>query len=272
MKTAIYQYWDGTPRPSCYAGVRSMREYAARIGADYKFEQNPQWLRSHWKMDFGNYSPHYGAFKPVYDSKWDEYDTILFADTDVFPIEGLTENIFDHFNGEIGICEETFQPEQRLITLGRITSEKDDIWANTMKKHYGVEVPRTDKGLVRVFNTGVVLYSKDARLKIQKEFDRFDRYVKIIKSKGLDSFYTCDQPYLHAMMFAKNLDVQIMDSGWNSFVHGTIDKNQPKRRIVDHRDNNTKFVHCQFPGADDMNEAQLLRVVNLPRQEWGYDI
>ena len=272
MKTAIYQYWDGNIKPSVYAGVKNMKSYAERIGADYLFEDNPNWLRKVKNMNFGSYSPHYGAFKPLFDSHWDQYDKILFADTDVFTIENLKENIFDHFQGEIGICEEPFQPKQRTITLGRITSETDNLWAKTVKEAYGVEMPRTSDGLVKVYNTGVVLYSRKGRLKAQKEFEPFDNYVKLVRSKKLNSFYTCDQPYLHAMMFAKKFDVQIMDEGWNSYIHGTIDKYQPKRRIVDWRNEKTKFVHCQFPGADDMQEDQLLKVVNLPRKDWGYDI
>ena len=272
MKTAIYQYWDGNVRPSVHAGVKNMKAYAELIGADYLFEDNPNWLRTVKKMDFGNYSPHYGAFKPLFDSHWDQYDKILFVDTDVFAVDGLEENIFDQFHGEIGICDEPFQPKQRTITLGRITSESDNLWAKTVKDAYGADVPRTPEGLVRVYNTGMVLYSKEGRAKAQKEFVRFDKYVRLIRSMGLDSFYTCDQPYLHAMMFAKNFDVQEMHNGWNSYVHGTKDNINPKRRIMDWRDQNTKFVHCQFPGADDMTEEQLLRVVNLPREEWQYDI
>ena len=141
-----------------------------------------------------------------------------------------------------------------------------------VKKHYGVEVPRTDEGLVRVFNTGMVLYSKQGRLKAQKDFDKFDNYIRLVRNAGLDSFYTCDQPYLHAMMYAKGFDVQEMNNNWNSYVHGTRDIHHEKRYIVDHRTSETKFVHCQFPGADNMNEEQLLRVVNLPREEWNYEI
>lgn len=272
MKTAIYQYWDGKVRPSVHAGVKNMKAYAESVGADYLFEDNPNWLRSVKRMDFGSYSPHYGCFKPLFDPHWDDYDKILFVDTDVFAVDGLRENIFDAFKGEIGICDEPFQPKQRTITLGRITSQSDNLWAKTVKDAYGVEVPRTADGLVRVYNTGMVLYSKEGRLKAQREFEPFDRYVKLIRSVGLDSFYTADQPYLHAMMFAKKFKVHEMHNGWNSYVHGTKDIHQPKRRIVDWRTSGTKFVHCQFPGADDMSEEQLLRVVNLPRKDWGYDI
>ena len=109
-------------------------------------------------------------------------------------------------------------------------------------------------------------------LQAQKEFEKFDSYVSMIRSSGLDGYYTSDQAFLHAMMFAKKFNVQEMDSGWNSYVHGTRDVYQPKRRIVDHRTEKTKFVHCQFPGADNMNEEQLLKIVNLSRDKWEYDI
>lgn len=271
-RNVIYQYWDGDIRPSCIAGYQNMRAYAKKIRASHIFEPNPQWLRTVKKMDFGGYSPHYGAFKPLFDSRFDQYDNILFVDTDVFAVDGLEDNIFDHFHGEIGICEEPFQPKQRTITLGRITSQADEIWAKTVEKAYGVPMPRTEDGLVKVYNTGMVLYSAEGRKKAQRDFERFDFYVQMIRNAGLDSFYTCDQPYLHAMMFAKGFDVQIMDPGWNSYVHGTRDKINPKRRIMDWRDENTKFVHCQFPGADNMTGEQLWKVVNLPRDQWGYDI
>lgn len=272
MKTAIYQYWDGPVRESVKAGVKHMKAYADRIGADYLFEDNPKWLITKMKMNFGNYSPHYGAFKPLFESAWDQYDKILFADTDVFPVEGLEENIFDDFTGEIGICDEPFQPKQRTITTGRITSAQDEKWAKMVKNNYGVEVPRTEEGLVRIFNTGVVLYSAEGRLKAQQKFENFQTYVNNVRRVGLDSFYTCDQPYLHTMMYAKNFDVQEMNNDWNSYVHGTKDKLHEGRRIVDWRTPTSKFVHCQFPGADNMNEEQLLRVVNLPRDQWNYDI
>ena len=272
MKTAIYQYWDGNVRESVHAGVANMKAYADRIGADYLFEDNPQWLRTECKLDFGGYSPHYGAFKPLFNSAWDQYDKILFVDTDVFAVDGLTDNIFDHFHSEIGICDEPFQPKQRLITKGRITSQQDERWAKMVKDVYNAEVPRTEEGLVRIFNTGMVLYSKEGRLKAQQQFEPFDKYVQAVRSTGLDSFYTCDQPYLHTMMYAKGFDVQEMDNNWNSYVHGTKDIHHEKRYIVDHRTPDTKFVHCQFPGADNMNEEQLLRVVNLPREQWNYEI
>ena len=67
MKNLIYQYWDGAVRNSVHAGVNAMKAYASRIGADYIFEDNPKYIHD---RRFGNYSPHYGAFKPVFESPY----------------------------------------------------------------------------------------------------------------------------------------------------------------------------------------------------------
>lgn len=268
----IYQYWDGPVRESCLAGVQAMKEYAERIGAEYIFEDNPQFLKTHFKYDFGKYSPHYGAFKPVFDESFDKYDKILFADTDVFPVEGLQTNIFDEFTGDIGICNEPFQPKQRIITKGRITSEQDERWAKMVHQKYSTEVPRTDEGLVEVFNTGMVLYSKEARIKARTEWHDPREYVSIVKQSGLDSFYTCDQPYLHAMMFIHNHDVQRMCNGWNSYIHYTRDINHADRYLCDWRDEDTKFVHVQFAGADNLDAETHHKIVNLPQSEWGIEV
>jgi hypothetical protein len=268
MTNLIYQYWDGNVKDSVKAGSNSMRKYAEVIGSEYMFEDNPRYVNG----KFGYYSAHYGALKPVMESQFDKYDNILFADTDVFPVDGLTQSIFDDFTGDIGICTEPFQPKQRQITLGRITSKSDAKWAKVMKNTLGIDVPRTEEGLVTVYNTGVVLYNQKARKYAQENWLPFEKYVSIVKNAGLDSFYSCDQPYIHAMMFYSDLNIQEMDNGWNSYIHGTKDKIQPNRRIVDHRDDSTKFVHCQFPGADNMNAKQLWTFVNLPRDQWDYNI
>jgi hypothetical protein len=272
----IYQYWDGPIRTSVRTGSLKMSMYAERIGAKYLFEDNPRWIAD---RRFGKYSAHFGALKPVFDPSFDLWDKILFADTDVFPVDFLDESIFDSFDKnkyEMGICTEPFQPHQRTITTGRITSKSDELWAKMLKKELDIDLPRNEDGLLKVYNSGVVLYSKEARERARVEWLPIDEYVKMVQSSGLIDFYRSDQPYIHAMMtYSKQYfgwNVLEMDNGWNSYIHGTRDIHQPKRRIVDHRDKNTKFVHCQFPGADDMTAGQLWKVVNLPRDQWDYDI
>ena len=155
--------------------------------------------------------------------------------------------------------------------MGRITSAQDELWAKTIQEAYGKEVPRTEDGLVKIYNSGVVIYSSAGAEHARKKWDRFKNYVNLIKRTNLDSFYICDQPYLHAMMFVTDMNVQILDNKWNSYIHGTIDKNHDGRYIVDHRTPKSCFVHCQFPGADNMTAEQLNRVVNLSSDKWEYD-
>ena len=93
MKNIIYQYWDGNIFLGVLAGVENMKAYAKRLGADYIFEENPTFVTNP-----AAYSPHQGPFKPIYTDKSHEYDNVLFADTDVFAVDGLEENIFENFN------------------------------------------------------------------------------------------------------------------------------------------------------------------------------
>jgi hypothetical protein len=271
MSDLIYQYWDGEIKESCRAGVNAMKRYADTIGAEYIFEENPNFLRKHFGYNFGGYSPHYGAFKPIWDESFDKYDKIMFVDTDVFPKEGLTTNVFDEFTGQIGICREPEESRIRTITAGRITHESDERWASLIKNVFVTDVPRDDYGVV-VYNTGMVLYSKEARLKARNTFTDPKRYVEMVRNMGLDSFYTCDQPYLHGQMFAQKFDVQEMDTCWNSILTYSRLKGLKDRVFKNYTDDNTKFVHVQFRGADNLDEETHLKIVNLPQEQWGIEI
>ena len=40
MGNIIYQYWKGPMKPGVVASTRLMKEYADRIGAEYRFDHN----------------------------------------------------------------------------------------------------------------------------------------------------------------------------------------------------------------------------------------
>jgi len=99
-------------------------------------------------------------------------------------------------------------------------------------KQFSITVPRTVDGKVRVFNSGVVVYSKNGRLKARETFVPFNEYVSLINNNNLPSFYTCDQPYLCAMM--ESMNYKLMDYKWNSpvyYVAGTSGINQARSRF-----------------------------------------
>lgn len=267
----IYQYWDGEIKESCRAGVDAMRKYAESIGAEYIFEDNPNFLRTFFGHDFGGYSPHYGALKPIWDESFDKYDNVMFADTDVFPKDNLNVDIFEMFWGEIAICREPEESRIRTITAGRITHEQDERWAQMMKECYQTPVPRDKHGIV-VYNTGMVLYSKQARLQARKQFSDPKYYVDKVRTYGLDSFYTCDQPYLHGQMFAHFdwEEIQELSSSWNSIMTFSRLKGLKNRIFKNYTDEDTKFVHVQFRGADDLDAQTHFNIVNKPQSEWGF--
>ena len=264
MKNLIYQYWDGNILPGVTAGSKNMKKYADRIGADYLFEHNPKFV-----TNLGTYSPHYGSFKPIYDKNFHKYDNILFTDTDVFSVDGLEENIFEDFNAEIGICTEPFQPKQRKEVPGIISSVDDEKWAKEVKNRWNVEMPRTEEGLLKVYNSGVVMYSNKGLLKAKKNFVPFKDYVNLINSKGIKKFYTADQNYLHAMLKVAKMDYVELDNGWNSYVHHYhTDASKKTVGVNDMRTEYTKFVHIQLRSADHWDGAKLERIANLPIDKW----
>tara|TARA_R110000787_G_scaffold90681_2_gene191324 strand:- start:415 stop:1218 length:804 start_codon:yes stop_codon:yes gene_type:complete len=266
MNNLIYQYYDGPSWPGTEYCVEVTKAYAKRIGADHVFELNPR-----WRTNLGKYSPHYGQFKLVYHEPFEKYDNILFTDSDVFAVEGLNENVFDNVKGkDIGICREDFQPESRAKTRGgAINGEWDEKWVQAIERKWGVKMPRTESGLPKVYNSGVVLYSREGIMKMRKNFIDFNEFVNFVARAGIPAFYGSDQSYIHAMLEVAKLNYVEMDSGWNSFVHflsGTKGDNRP---VNDLRTKDTKFVHVQLTAADHFSAERLWKIVNLPVEEWG---
>lgn len=266
MKNLIYQYWDGNIRPGVTASTKNIAKYAKKIGADHVFEHNPKTFHSVLGESYGKY---YGAFKHIFTDSFSEYDNILFLDCDIFAVEGLSENIFEGFESDIGICTEPFQPMQRTITLGQITSERDEQWSKLLKRKWNIDLPRTRSAFLQVYNSGVVLYSRKGIEKARQSFLPPDEYIKGIQQAGLINFYALDQNYLHAMIFYASLDYIEMDNNWNSYIHKTFDKINPVKRINDCRTKDSKFVHIQMGGADSFDEQTLYRMTNHPMSLWG---
>jgi hypothetical protein len=268
MRNLIYQYWDGTVRPSALYGSKCMKAYAERIGADYVFDIN-----SRWAPDLGKATPYYGCFKPIFDEKLSTYDNVMFADTDVFPVEGLSESIFDHFTGDLAMATEPLQPEYRYSPKlnNQCNKDTEETWCRIVEK-FGSKPPRDELGRLKVYNSGVVLYSNKGMETCRKEFIPFRKYVTAIEgSICRGKVYRTDQGYIHAMAFAMNIDFQELDNEWNRYI--TWDPYSPRngksRVAVDSKTPNTKMVHVQMRGADNMSDDWHWTVVNRPKSEWG---
>ena len=131
-------------------------------------------------------------------------------------------------------------------------------------------MPRGEDGLLKVYNSGVVLYSNAGLKKAKERFVPFTEYVSMIKSHNFNSFYTCDQPYIHAMLEVCDFDWVEMDNEWNRYITFVASNSDPKP-VCDPRTENTKFVHIQLRGADHHDAEWHRKVTNLPVEEWDKD-
>lgn len=257
----VYQFYEGNLTSGNKAGVHLMKEYCNRIGVKHLFELNPTWPKEAriQRKNLGKYNPHYGAFKFIFDEKFDSYDSIMFCDCDVVPVDNLSESPFDEFNQEIGICEEYMMPDLRTkFNIGGINIHNDKKYANLCEQKYNVVMSKDSLGRPRVFNSGMVIYSKEARIKARQIFPDFKEYCQLV-SRNLPPFYQGDQNYLNAML--PKFKWQLMDYKWNSqifFKPGTSGDNRP---IADYR-SNPNFVHVQLRGADNYTYDKLKQIVN----------
>lgn len=257
----IYQCWTGAERSGWLASQANIAAYAARIGVDYRFDRDPN--RAGKVCDVPAY---FEWLNPLLDTTFERYDKVLVLDMDVYAVEGLAQNIFDEPIADVGICTEPHQPGLRAKLKGHICGERDEQWAAVCKSKWGVDLPRIN-GRLKVYNAGVVMFTRAGIEKAQRLFVPFQAYIDHIRTAGLPRFYSVDQNYFHAMM-VKHLAYTELDNGWNSYVHYTGDAGQVPRPIHDSRTEKTKFVHIQLRGADDFDEAKLWRITNRPRDEW----
>lgn len=156
MKNLIYQVWAGDMRPGCIYSEKLMRKYCERIGADYRLDISPNIASSVCDVPM-----YFEWLNPMLDDSFLEYDNVCVIDLDVFPVDGLTENIFEGFDKDFGICTEPFQGKYReSVTIGgSINRQNDERWARYVKDKYGAEMPRDSDGYLKVYNAGMVMFS-----------------------------------------------------------------------------------------------------------------
>lgn len=267
MKNLIYQVWTGELRPACKHSEKLFREYAARIGAEYRLDINPNVASKVCDVPV-----YFECMNPLIQNEFLEYDKICIVDMDVFPVEGLEENIFDTIGDkDCAICTEPFQGKYRASTTigGSINLKNDLAWVRQVKNLYNSELPLDENGYPKVYNAGMIVISRQGIKKAREKFVSFQSYIDVMRKSGFGRFYTLDQNYFHAMMCA-HLDYIEIDNGWNSYVHfvrGILSIDDP---IHDGRPKNkTKFVHIQLSGADFFDNEKIDRITNLPMKDWN---
>lgn len=267
MKNIIYQYWKGPLKPGIITSTKLMEQYANKIGADYRFDHNIEIASK--TVDIPIY---YEPANPIIDRSFDAYDNVALVDIDVFPIDGLLENIFDHIGtADAAICTESEQPYFRSIyNVAGINTDNDRRWVAILKQNWNINYSYDDKQRPLVYNTGVVILSKSGLTKIRETWPSFQDYVNVIRKSKLPNFYNLFQDYFSAFIHKDNFNFVKLDNGWNSYVHKL--GSYPSASINDTRTSTTKLVHVMFRTADDWSEESLWSVTNKPVSEWKLSV
>jgi lipopolysaccharide biosynthesis glycosyltransferase len=258
MRNLIYQYWYGVQPFYAMASSVNIKAYADLVGADYRCDINKPFIVGS-NVEFMN------CLRPIQDPAFDEYDNVLFLDMDIFATENAQDNIFDVSVDGVGMVQEVLQPDLRQKSSSRINGVNDKIWAAAVKKRFGIDVPVDHKNRPLVYNSGVVMYTKEARQQARRWMS-YEQYRGAVTH--LDRFYQLDQNYLGAVVFSGETKFTELDIKWNSQVYYT-GNNEP-RDVVDNRVDQTVFVHLQTRPRNIMTNDMIDDIVNKPVSEWRH--
>ena len=271
MKNLIYQVWAGELRPGCNYSQKLFKKYAKNINADYRLDIDPNIASKICDVPM-----YFEWLNPILDDSFLEYDNVLVVDMDVFPVAGLKQNIFEEFTKDriydCGICTEPFQGKYRAsFTIGgHINMANDEKWNSAVKKKWQIDMPRDSDNYLKVYNAGMVMFSKNGLMRARDKFPGFQVYIDYMRTKGIGRFYTVDQNYFHAMM-VRYLDYLEMDNGWNSYIHYTRGPLGLTEPIYNSKTKDTKFVHIQLSGADYFSNDQIHKIVNYSQSKWDLE-
>ena len=255
------------------------KAYAERIGAEYRFDHNPNIAgRTISRRLFRRQAlvRYYECLNMLVDDAFLQYDNVLVLDMDIFAVDGLQESIFDADFGDLGICTEPSQTRLHAIHPNKPVGQRNHKrWEKALREKWNINLPRTDAGWIKIYNSGVILFSRQGLLKARERFVSFNDYIFAMRQVGgwlppmpivphclqrLPRFYWFDQHYLHAMMLYARLDYTELHNGWNSYIQWSGQ--------IDERTAETRLVHIQIRGSEVYDADTLHRITNLPQAQW----
>lgn len=191
---------------------RSFKIYADHIGAEHFFTTEALVTKDY----SDSLSCYFEVLRLIYDTDFDAYDKVLFLDTDI--VCNTFENIFDVSEAEVaGVFESDIKSDQ---------PGGYNAWDYDQKlfKDYCEKFEANDCPIVPVFppnepsrlmimNTGVMVWTRDARIKAREKFDDWTKWQFGEPQKHMS--INNDQPYISAQLMKHEFDVEGIDQTWN---------------------------------------------------------
>lgn len=213
--------WDGT-RSSLYEEVakisrESFEKYAERIDAAHIYSNRRVATEGHGCST----SLLHECARVWLDPIFDEYDNLLFADTDI--VVNTDENIFDLMESGAdvyGVLESDF-----VTASGGGYNSWDgpgDTYDNFCRKFSLHDcpivpvMPPNRPSKITIMNTGVVLWTKEARLRARELFLPWEEWCY---TGDFHMSIMNDQPYISAQLMKHDFDIETIDQTWNDSPH-----------------------------------------------------
>ena len=240
MKNAIFQYMvvndkvdergmiKDRKRGELYLEVaehsrRSFEQYALTIGADHHYADTLEFVKSD-----DSTALLFECLRVIYDPMFDQYDKVLFADTDI--MVNTDEDIFD-------LCEEgevfgVLESDYVTSTGGGYNSwdYKKQNLADFSAKYQYHDIPvvpvfaPNKPSKITILNTGMVIWTKEARLRARELFMDWEEWFFAPEEAQYHMSIMNDQPYISGQLMQHDFDLVTIPQTWNDSPHYVTEK------------------------------------------------
>lgn len=173
-------------------GIESGKKYAKNIGVSYELCT---------KVTINAPNQNLEAGRVFLDPHFDQYDKVLVLDIDT--IVSTRDNIFDEEIRDVGMIQDG-GPGSPKGYISNIISRLENYGGCTFKQS------RTFPNEKRYLNGGVVLWSREGRLKARERFGGLDEMYRYREALRLN-----EQPYLNLMINLHDIEVTELSNKWN---------------------------------------------------------
>lgn len=218
MKTLIYQNYRGPLNKKVLSSIESFKKYATYTNSEYRFDHYPEFISQEpW------YSTWYNTLTPIVDESFQEYDKVLYIDTDMYVNYDnlLLPNIFDEEVDDIAMARHVLPSEAITGPLNNFLlyykKRSNEIWQDIIYKNYLVELQMDNLQMEPVyFSSGAVLYTGKGLNNLNKSLIDFDEYTGLImKDIHLDYHFSLPERYLLTLASVSGTFIKELSINWN---------------------------------------------------------
>jgi hypothetical protein len=230
---------------------KSFEIYAKEIGCEYMFSDEKVFTHDekHYTADM------YECLRVIYDPYFDQFDNVLFADADI--VANTKENIFDlvHDEAEIyGVLESDIKVEDKYGGYNSWDGDHET-FNNYVSKFNFHNVPLVpvipEAGIgkyesrITILNTGVLIWTKTARLRARKLFDNWKDWVfpERLGNPNYPRVHNSienDQPFISGQLMKHGFEIGTLNQEWNDTPPHYKD---PNKWIEGNGDRPCYFLH-----------------------------